>query len=341
VTITRGREAFVSPHIGELDDRETIRFRDETIAHLCSILAIEPEYAVCDRHPDFRSTRYAEETGLPCARVQHHVAHVAATVAEHKLSGAALGVALDGYGLGVDGTAWGGELIVVDGAHWRRVGHLEPLALPGGDHAARQTWRMGVAALASLDKLDAVDRLFPDKPQAKRLADAFARGARFPVTSSLGRLFDAAAALSGGCLEQRYEGQAAMELEALVKTPRPGDNLWRIEAGRLDLAPTLATIVDQRLRGREAAELFHGALIAALAEWIGAAAAARGLTGIAFGGGCLMNRVLAEGLAERLRARGLTPYWPRAVPANDGGVSLGQAAFALKRLGAGLDLTED
>jgi len=341
VTVTRGREAFVSPHIGDLDDRETIRFRDETIAHLCSILAIEPEYAVCDRHPDFRSTRYAEETGLPCARVQHHVAHVAATVAEHKLSGAALGVALDGYGLGVDGTAWGGELIVVDGAHWRRVGHLEPLALPGGDHAARQTWRMGVAALASLDKLDAVDRLFPDKPQAKRLADAFARGARFPVTSSLGRLFDAAAALSGGCLEQRYEGQAAMELEALVKTPRPGDNLWRIEAGRLDLAPTLATIVDQRLRGREAAELFHGALIAALAEWIGAAAAARGLTGIAFGGGCLMNRVLAEGLAERLRARGLTPYWPRAVPANDGGVSLGQAAFALKRLGAGLDLTED
>jgi len=340
-TLTRGREAFVSPHIGDLDDRETIRFRDETIAHLCAILATEPEFAACDLHPDFQSTRAAEATGLPCARVQHHVAHVAATVAEHKLSGAALGVALDGYGLGVDGTAWGGELIFLDGARWERVGSLVPLALPGGDAAARQSWRMGVAALDRLGRLDAVARLFPETPQAARLAAAFARGARFPVTSSLGRLFDAAAALSGGCLDQRYEGQAAMELEALVASPRAGEKLWRVEAGRLDMTPTLAAIVDGGLRGREAAELFHGSMIAALAEWIAAAAAARGVAAIAFGGGCVVNRVLADGLSAALRARRLKPYWPRAIPANDGGVSLGQAAFALNRLRAGIDPVED
>ncbi|MGD0562131.1 MAG: carbamoyltransferase HypF [Roseiarcus sp.] len=341
VTLTRGREAFVSQHIGDLDDRETIRFRNETIAHLRSILSISPEFVACDLHPDFHSTRSAEQFGLPCARVQHHLAHVAAVVAEHGLSGAVLGVALDGQGYGADGAPWGGELILLDGAHWQRLGHLEALALPGGDRAAREPWRMGVAMLSRLGRLDRVDQLFPDAPNAARLAQSFARGARFAMTTSLGRLFDAAAALAGVCLEQRYEGQAAMEFEALVETPRAREKLWRLEAGRLDMAPLMAAIVDERLRGREAAELFHGALIAALDEWIGAAAAARGLARIALGGGCLMNRVIADGLCAALRARGLEPYPPRAVPANDGGVSLGQAAFALARLRAGASFQED
>jgi hydrogenase maturation protein HypF len=341
VTLTRGREAFVSQHIGDLDDRETIRFRNETIAHLRSILTITPEFAACDLHPDFQSTRSAEESGLPCARVQHHLAHVAAVAAEHGLSGPILGVALDGQGYGTDGAPWGGELILLDGVGWERVGWLEPLALPGGDRAAREPWRMGVAALAALGRLDATNRFFPDTPGAARLAQSFARGARFPMTTSLGRLFDAAAALAGVCLVQRYEGQAAMELEALVVTPRAGERLWRVEAGRLDLAPLTAAIVEGRLAGREAAELFHGALIDALDEWIGAAAAARGLTRVALGGGCLMNRVLADGLCAALRSQGLTPYLPRQAPANDGGVSLGQAAFALARIRAGASFEEE
>jgi hydrogenase maturation protein HypF len=341
VTLTRGREAFVSQHIGDLDDRETIRFRNETIAHLRSILAITPEFAACDLHPDFQSTRATEESGLPCARVQHHLAHVAAVAAEHRLSGPVLGVALDGQGYGTDGAPWGGELIALDDAEWQRVGWLEPLALPGGDRAAREPWRMGVAMLDRLGRLDATERFFPDAPHAARLAQSFARGARFPMTTSLGRLFDAAAALAGVCLEQRYEGQAAMELEALVVTPRTGETLWRLEAGRLEMAPLMAAIIDQGLRGREGAELFHGALIAALGEWIAAAAAARGLTRIALGGGCLMNRVLADGLTAALRERGLNPYLPRAAPANDGGVSLGQAAFALARIRAGASFQED
>jgi hydrogenase maturation protein HypF len=341
VTITRGREAFVSQHIGDLDDRETIRFREETIRHLTSILDVEPQCAACDLHPDFVSTRSAESSGLPLIAVQHHVAHVAAVAAENRWSGPVLGVALDGHGYGDDGAPWGGELIVLDGARWERVGSLEPLALPGGDRAAREPWRMGVAMLHRIGRLDEAERRFSSAPDAARLADAFARGARFAVTTSMGRLFDAAAALAGVCLRQRYEGQAAMELEALVETPWTVAGGWRIKDRRLDLAPLMDIILCEKLFGRDAAEAFHGTLIAALAEWIGSVAASRGLERIALGGGCLVNRVLAEGLIEALRACGLDPALPREVPANDGGVSFGQAAFALARLRAGDLWTEE
>jgi hydrogenase maturation protein HypF len=341
ITLTRGREAFVSQYIGDLDDRDTIRFRSETIAHLKRILAIEPEFVACDLHPDFQSTRAAEATRLPIARVQHHVAHIAAVAAEHGLSGGVLGVALDGQGYGGDGRPWGGELITLDGAEWRRVGWLEPLPLPGGDAAAREPWRMGVAALAMLGRLDAAARLLPGAPNAARLAARFTAGAHFPLTTSLGRAFDAAAALAGVRLVQQYEGQAAMELEALVACPRAGAGLWRIVDSCLVLRPLFAALIDENLRGREAADLFHGTLIAALDAWIAEAAATCGLAQIALGGGCLMNRVLADGLAAALRARGLAVFLPRAAPANDGGVSLGQAAFAHALLRAGAPLSED
>jgi len=341
ITLTRGREAFVSQYIGDLDDRDTIRFRNETIAHLKRMLAIEPEIVACDLHPDFQSTRAAEATGLPIARVQHHLAHVAAVVAEHGLSGGVLGVALDGQGYGTDGRPWGGELITLDGADWRRIGWLEPLPLPGGDAAAREPWRMGVAALAMLGRLDDAALALPGAPNAARLAARFVAGAHFPLTTSLGRAFDAAAALAGVRLVQHYEGQAAMELEALVERPRVGAGLWRIVEGCLVLRPLFAALVDENLRGREAAELFHGTLIAALDAWIADAAATRGLTQVALGGGCLMNRVLADGLAAALRARGLAVFLPHTAPANDGGVSLGQAAFAHALLRSGASLSED
>src|SRR5262249_4128385 len=153
-------------------------------------------------------TRSAESSGLPLISVQHHVAHVAAVAAERRWNGPTLGVALDGYGYGADGAPWGGELILLDGAQWTRVGSLAPLTLPGGDCAAREPGRMGVAMLPRLGRLDEAGRRFPDAPEAGRLSAALARGARLPTTTSLGRLFDAAAALAGVCLRQLYEGQA-------------------------------------------------------------------------------------------------------------------------------------
>jgi hydrogenase maturation protein HypF len=328
--LTRGREAFVSPYLGDLDDLGTIRFRDETIRHLQALLGIEPEVVVCDLHPDFVSTRTALADGRPVVRVQHHVAHVAACAAEHGWTGAALGVALDGFGLGSDGGAWGGELIALDGASWRRVGHLEPLALPGGDKAAREPWRMGVAALHKLGRGGEAARRFAGVAEAGRLAEALARGARFGVTTSLGRVFDAAAALSGVCMRQAYEGEAAMRLEAWVGALPAVARCWRIVDGRLDLTPLLALLPEAS--PREAAELFHAGLVGALAEWIGEAARREGLTRVALGGGCVMNGVLTDGLCAALRAQGLVVALPRKLPANDGGLSFGQAAFALAGL---------
>jgi hydrogenase maturation protein HypF len=355
VTVTRGREAFVSQHIGSLDNAATVRFHAETVRHLLDILNVKPEAVACDLHPDFQSTRFAESLDRPVIRVQHHAAHIAAIAAEHSIAGPLLGDARDGHGHGDDGGAWGGEIMLLDGPAWRRLGHLMPLALPGGDRAARSPWRMGVSALQALGQLDRVAEEFADVPAATALARLMRAGFAVPMTTSAGRLFDAAAALLGVCLDQRYEAQAAAELEALVDTPRMFGGGFRIDVGVLDFRPLLAALAEPGLAKREGAELFHGTLAAGIADWIEITAAAEGCTSdhiklerdaggkpvstfphpapVALGGGCLMNRVLNEDLGGRLRARGIEPLLARAVPPNDGGLSLGQAFLARQRFG--------
>ena len=330
--VTRGREAFVSQHVGDLQTPETVRSYHETAGRLLAMLNVTPDIVACDLHPDYRSTLFAESLGLPLVRIQHHAAHVAAVAAEHRLfragDGAVFGVALDGQGYGDDGTAWGGELVVLQHAAWWRCGHLLPLALPGGDLAAKEPWRMGVAALVALGRGAEADRLFPEMPVSGRLAAFLANGARTPATTSLGRLFDAAAALLGVCTHQSYEGQAAMELEALADSPQTLDGGFSIQNHILDFRPLLAALLAPGITPCAGSALFHGTLAAGLAAWIGCEAKALGLTIIFLGGGCLANRMLTEGLVTALRAQGLTPLLPRAMPANDGGLSLGQAAIA-------------
>lgn len=330
--ITRGREAFLSQHVGDLGSAQTLRSYFETARGMLAMLDVVPELVACDLHPDYRSTAFAEATGLPLLRVQHHVAHLVAVAAEHKLAGPVLGLALDGHGYGQDGGAWGGELIVLDGAYWHRQGHLLPLAMPGGDRAAREPWRMGVAALVALGRGAEAAEIFPDISGAARLSDFLIANPTNQATSSMGRLFDAAAALLGVCTNQNYGGQAAMELEALVREPKCLKNGFRIIGHVLDFTPLLAALLEPGLSPREGAELFHGTLIAGLTNWVGAAAAQTGHSRIVLGGGCLMNRILAENLTASLRAGGLEAWLPRAVPANDGGLSLGQAAMARAHL---------
>ena len=328
--VTRGREAFVSQHIGDLTSAQTVRFYAETARDMLRMLDVAPEIVACDLHPDYRSTRYAEDTGLPILRVQHHAAHLASVAAEHRLPGSVLGLALDGHGYGEGGALWGGELMLVHGAAWRRIGHLLPLALPGGDRAAREPWRMGVAALHALGRGREAGGRFPLVPLAAAVAAMLGSDATSPMTTSMGRLFDAAAALLGVCTRQSYEGQAAMELEALVITPQCLPAGYRIAGQVLDFRPLLSTLLGQQARA--GAELFHGTLIAGLAAWIGQAAVQTGHRTVVLGGGCLLNRVLADGLGAALRQRGLVPLLARAVPANDGGLSLGQAAIARAQL---------
>jgi hydrogenase maturation protein HypF len=333
VTVIRGREAFVSQHVGDLETAAAVSFLQETYEHLCAILAVKPEVVACDLHPDFPTTRLAERLGPPVVRVQHHHAHVAALAAEHHVEGTLLGLSLDGFGLGSDGKAWGGELLVVDGDVFARVGYLTPLAAPGGDRAAREPWRMAAAALHALGRADEIGMRFADEPLAASVCDLLTRNIGCESTTSAGRLFDAAAGLLGVCRRQAFEGEAAMRLEGLVRETLVLDGGWRIENGVLDFLPLLAQLAEG-LGEAEGAALFHGTLIAGLLDWTEAAARATGLRHIALSGGCFSNKILGEGLAQGLRARGLEPLIARAVPPNDGGLSLGQAyvaAIALTR----------
>ncbi len=334
VTVTRGREAFVSTHIGDLDDRASVRYHAETVARMLDILDARPACVACDLHPDLYTTRAAEATALPVFRAQHHAAHIAAIAAEHSIEGPLIGAALDGFGYGEDGGAWGGELMLIENGAWRRIGHLAYVPLPGGDRAARSSWRMGVALLAHLGRGAEAAARFPQTPMAPQVARlASSRGC--VRTTSLGRLFDAAAALLGVCLEQSYEGQAAMELEALCRAPHATPELFSLMDGVLDLSPLFSRLIDGTLSEIEGADLFHGALIEALSAWILCEARRRSEKRVALSGGCLMNATLAQGLVVRLREKGVEPLLARQAPSNDGGLSLGQAFLAREALNAG------
>ncbi|MFC5303269.1 carbamoyltransferase HypF [Azospira restricta] len=332
VCVTRGNEAFVSQHIGDLDNAATCSFFEETVAHLLAVLQVKPERVAHDLHPDFHSTRfaadYARMRGLPAIAVQHHHAHLAAVLAEHGIRDATIGLALDGVGLGSDGGAWGGELLHAARRSCRRLGSLRPLPLPGGDRAAREPWRMAAAVLHRLGRADEIERRFADQPAATMLGQLLERGVNCPPSSSLGRWFDAAAGLLGVCRTMAFEGQAAMLLEGLAERygeMLPIDHGWRIDGGELDLTPLLAVLADETNPGRGAA-VFHATLAAALADWVRGFADGGRVLGA---GGCFLNQVLVRGLRSRLATHGLTLVEAQRLPPNDGGLALGQAWVAM------------
>ena len=336
ICLTRGDEAFLSQHIGDLDNAPTCRALEETAQRLMDLLEIEPELVAHDLHPDFHGTRFAADfargRGLKTVAVQHHHAHIAAVAAEHRATGPLLGLALDGVGMGADQGIWGGELLAVDGERFDRLGHLRELALPGGDKAAREPWRMAAAALFALGRGGEIKTRFPQQRAAGAIAMMLGGNAHTPPTSSCGRLFDAAAGLAGVCEVAAYEGQAAMLYESQSaqhgETEPLRDGFILHDDGRLDLLPLLARLADERDAGLAAA-LFHATLAEALAAWVQRAGEERGLRRVALGGGCFLNRILSAGLRRRLEAKGFEVLEARLVPPNDGGLSLGQAWVAL------------
>jgi hydrogenase maturation protein HypF len=319
ICITRGSRAYLSQHLGDMDDAETYRFFEESIRHLESILEVEPVAVAHDLHPDFLSTRYATALGLPCVPVQHHHAHVAAVLAEHRRQGPHLGLALDGVGLGDDGQAWGGELLRVDGARFERVGHLAPLPLPGGDAAAREPWRMAVGALWQMGRRDEVVRRWG--AQGAALLAMLDAQVRSPYATGCGRWFDAACGLLGIRDRSGYEGEAPMVLESLVRRPRVLEGAFRVAGGVLDLLPLLDAL--RGMTPQDGADVFHGTLAAALVELaLPALGASRALV---VGGGCVVNAALTAGLVERFAVHGVEVLLPRLAPPGDGGLALGQA----------------
>jgi len=333
VAMTRGELAYISQHVGDLDTPAAVAFHAETARALQAMLQARPELLACDWHNDFASTRLAEQLSasldVPLLRVQHHHAHAGAILAEHRHEAPALAVALDGHGTGADGQSWGGELLLVNGGEFERLGHFAPLALPGGDRAAREPWRMAAGVLQQLGRGDEIARRFADQPLAPALAGLLASGTA-PVTSAAGRLFDAAAGLLGVCSHASFEGEPPMRLEGLASNPRALADAWTVDDGVLDFSALLARLADCD-DPAAGANWLHGTLIEAISEWAAAAARRCGVDTVALCGGCFLNIHLAREVPLRLRQRGLRVLTAMAMPPNDGAISLGQAWVAQRR----------
>jgi hydrogenase maturation protein HypF len=342
--VAKGRRAWVSHHIGDLENYETHRSFVEGIAHFQRLFAVTPEAVVHDLHPEYLSTKCAlAQVDLEAIGVQHHHAHLAAVLAEHGETGEAIGAIFDGTGLGTDGTIWGGELLVGDLGGFRRAGALYPVPLPGGAQAIRQPWRMACAWMLAAGiegppaaLADAVDR------EAWAQVTGIARtGLASPVTTSMGRLFDAVAALCGVCPTVNYDGQAAIELEALCDASERGAYPIAVEerdgAAVMDPREAIGAIVRDVAAGTAVgtvAARFHAGIAAATVRACADVASAAGTEAVVLSGGVFQNRTLVEATAAGLRRQGLRVLLPERLPANDGGISYGQAAVAARRMAA-------
>lgn len=263
---------------------------------------------------------------MPVLAVQHHHAHIAAVAAEYHITQSVLGLALDGFGFGSDGGAWGGELLLYQGNAFKRLGNLLPLAQPGGDKAAQQPWRMAASVLFKLNRIDKIKQRFAQFKESASIIDMLKSKINSPTTSSCGRLFDAASAILNVCTVSDYEGQAAMMLESLVTNPGVLNKGWLLDNNQLSLLPTLKYLL--ACEPTEGANIFHGTLAAALADWVKAFANQLNIDTVILSGGCFLNKHLSEGLITELTAKNIKAFLPTQAPVNDGGISLGQAWIA-------------
>jgi hydrogenase maturation protein HypF len=330
--VAKGARAWVGHHIGDLRNEETLRSFTEGVAHFEALFAVAPRVVAHDLHPDYLSTTYAlAREGVEHVGVQHHHAHLAAALAEHGEQGPALGAIYDGTGYGTDGTVWGGELLAGGLDGFERAGHLWPVRMPGGDRAARQPWRMACAWLAEATGAEPAPLPGIEPRRWHAIAELARTGLAAPVTTSMGRLFDAAAALCGVRTEVTYEGQAAVELEAISDPSASGAYPLDVAAGMLDARVTVLAIAADVAAGVEPAIVgarFHRAVARATADACAEAAAARGLETVVLAGGVWQNRLLLELTLPLLRDAGLRALVPERLPPNDGAIAYGQAAVA-------------
>ena len=340
--LAAGERAFLSQHLGDLDTEESMGAYHEALNRYRTVFGIAPELVAHDLHPDFPTTRFAETTGLPTIGVQHHHAHVAAVMAEHNLEGHVIGVAFDGFGLGEDGTVWGGEFFIADWASAHRAGHLRRIRQPGGDTAVRDPVRMALAHAADAGVLDAARRLLGnavDDEKAGVVLGQVATGLGSPETTSAGRLFDAVAALTGvwrGLTS--YEAQPAILLEQAADPSATSEYSFDldIEEDRLviDTRPIVVAVVRDLVRGRAPAVVagrFHRTMAAAVLEVVRVLRGQTGLERVCLGGGVFNNDLLVSDLVARIEAVGMEVYLPRRAPAGDGGIGLGQVLVAHAR----------
>jgi len=344
----RGSEAFLSQHIGDLENLESYRFFEEAIEHLQRILEVRPDVIAHDLHPDYFSTKWA--LGWAQARligVQHHHAHIAACLAENHLDGQVIGIALDGTGYGADGAIWGGEVLLADYVNLERAAHLEYVALPGGEAAIREPWRIAVSYLVkhygqSLSALEIPFTKALDRRKLDILLQMIARGVNSPLTSSCGRLFDAVAALLGLRATVNYEAQAAIELEMAAhessdESAYPFELQFAGETWCIGTHSLFDWLLHDIRRGARAADIsrrFHNGLASLFLGIAEKLREVHGLNRVCLSGGCFQNILLFRLLLAALRKQKFAVYFQSEVPAGDGGISLGQALVAAHRLRA-------
>jgi len=343
VAVSVGRQVFVSQHIGDLEAPEAVSAFRHVLKDLQALYEQPPEMIACDLHPDYRSTQMAQELAQqyqkPLVRVQHHYAHVLACMAENQLTAPVLGVAWDGTGYGADGTIWGGEFLLVGEDSFERCAYLHPFRLPGGEQAIREPRRIALGLLLEMyaDDLPELSRLGFSTSELTLIKGALARGINAPLTSSMGRLFDAVSALVGLRQCVSFEGQAAMELEFAcdgVNTDRCYPiNVAHVTTGKAPAAgiiewqPVIAGILGDLAAGISAGEIaaaFHNTMI----EIIVRLAAQAQVEQVVLSGGCFQNKRLLEGSIYRLQKAGFRPSWSQKIPLNDGGIALGQIVAA-------------
>ena len=340
--LTRGREAFLSQYIGDQAEYKNQRFYAETLAKTRALLKVKPALIAHDLHPDYYSSNYARSLKGVKVPVQHHVAHVLSVAAERAIESPFIGVALDGTGYGSDGHIWGTEFFVIKENTWRRAAHLKYFVLPGGDAAAREVWRPAMsllkAALGPGWRREA-GTLFAGVDAGalaavEKLAD---KGLNAPRTSSMGRLFDAVAFLAGLGAEVSYEGQGPMELESLCRKPAARGYSFAVEKkdGVYIIDPAKAVLGALRETGPRRAgaisEKFHAGLAAVLTSTVSAISRETGIKTVALSGGVFQNRTLLTLGLDELAKAGFKVFANEKVPANDGGIALGQVYYALKK----------
>ncbi len=341
VTLLSGEYAFVSQHIGDMENAETFAAFERTIELYSRLFRVNPGIVAYDLHPEYLSTKHALRLGLPAVGVQHHHAHVAGVAAEHGIDGPFIGVALDGTGYGPDGTIWGGEVLLATLGGFDRLARLSHMPMPGGAAAVRRPARMAIGALAAAGLLGHPGA----EPLRSRLAEGeeatllrmIERGVNSPLTSSMGRLFDAMAAICGVRDDAGYEGQAAIELEAIADASAQGSYRFAITPGEptvIESAPLLEAALDDIVRGVPASTVsarFHRAVAAAIVDQCILASTSSVTGTVALSGGVLMNRLIMDGAFLGLKDAGLQPITHVRLPVNDGGVSFGQAVVAHAR----------
>ncbi len=344
IALTSGSNVFISQHIGDLETQESLDAFHYVIADFKTLYEINPQTIACDLHPDYLSSKFARALVGEISEVQHHYAHIASCMAENQLDGEVLGVSWDGTGLGLDGTIWGGEFLLTTAASFERVATFRSFRLPGGEKAIKEPRRTAAGLLFEWNKgeLPGDMSLEPmksfTKPELDVIQQMLKNGVNSPVTTSVGRLFDAVASLIGLRQHMNFEGQAAMELEFLTADQKTEEH-FSFVVEHSNPPPSLLVInwqpmiVEILAESKRAASLpliaikFHNTLVECILE----VAQRIGRERVVLSGGCFQNRYLTERTVQRLQEEGFRPYWHQRIPPNDGGISLGQA-FAVARL---------